>query len=83
MYALNITKAIKKMSVNEIRDFIFENYYERIGFSKKNSYYSTKRLKKKDLLLLASKLIEKIPDPCNAKKHYQSFIGKKNTKSVK
>ena len=41
-----------------------------------------KRLKKKkDLLLFAKKLIEKIPYPCNAKEHYQSFIRKKNTKS--
>ena len=38
MYTLSITKAIKKMSVNDIRDFIFENYYKRIGFSKENSY---------------------------------------------
>ena len=38
---------------------------------------------KKLLLLLASKLIEKIPDPCNTKEHYQSFIREKNTKSVK
>ena len=38
---------------------------------------------KKDLLLLANKLIEKIPDPGNAKEHYQSFIRKKNTKSEK
>ena len=38
---------------------------------------------KKDLLLLANKLIEKIPDPHNAKEHCQSFIRKKNTKSVK
>ena len=30
MYTLNIARAIKKMSVNEIRDFIFENYYKRI-----------------------------------------------------
>ena len=44
------------MSVNEIRDFIFENYYKRIGFSKENSRYSMKRLKRKDLLLLANKL---------------------------
>ena len=36
-----------------------------------------KCLNKKDLLLLANKLIEKIPDPHNAKKHYQSFIRKK------
>ena len=33
MYTLNITKAIKKMSVNEIRDF--ENYRKRIVFVKK------------------------------------------------
>ena len=37
----------------------------------------------KDLLLLANKLIEKIPDPRNAKELYQSFIRKKNTESVK
>ena len=40
MYILNIASAIKKMSVNEIRDFYFENYYNRIVFSKENSYYS-------------------------------------------
>ena len=34
-------------------------------------------------MLLAKKLIENIPDPCNAKEHYQSFIRNKNTKSVK
>ena len=31
------------MTVNEIRDFIFENYFKGIGFSKENSY-SMKRL---------------------------------------
>ena len=36
MYILNIR--IKNMSVNEIRDFIFENYYKQLGFSKENSY---------------------------------------------
>ena len=46
MYPLHITKAIKKISANEIRDFIFENYYKRIGFSMENSYYSMKCLKK-------------------------------------
>ena len=40
MYILNIAKAMRKMSVNEIRDFIFKNYYKRIGFSKENSCYS-------------------------------------------
>ena len=46
MYILNIVGALKKMSVNEIRDFIFENYYNRVGFSKENSYYSIKLLKR-------------------------------------
>ena len=69
------------MSINEIRDFIFENYYKRIGFSKENSYYSLKHFKKKkDLLLLTNKLIEKIPGPRHAKEHYQSFIRRKNRK---
>ena len=35
------------------------------------------------MLLLANKLIEKISDPRNAKEHYQSFMRKENTKSVK
>ena len=35
------------MSFDEIKNFIFENFYERIGFSKENSYYSMKQLKKR------------------------------------
>ena len=48
MYILNIVKRIKKISVNDIIDFIFENYYKRIGFSKETSYYVMKYLKSKD-----------------------------------
>ena len=40
-------------------------------------------MKKKDLLLLSNKLIEKIPDPCNTKEQYQLFIRKNSRKSVK
>ena len=77
-------QSYKKDAVNEIRGFTFEKYCKRIDFSKENSYHSMKRLKKqKDLLLLANKLIDKISDPRNAKKHYLSFIRKKITKSVK
>ena len=71
MFTLNIIKAIKKMPVNYMRDFIFENYYKQIGFSKEESYYSMKHLKRKDLLLLVNKLIEKVPDRRNAKEHYE------------
>ena len=47
MYILNIASAIKKMAVNEIRDFSFNNYYKRIEFVKEKSYYLMKRLRKK------------------------------------
>ena len=42
MYTLNITKAMKKMSASDIRDFIQETYYE-------DSYHSIKRSKKKEI----------------------------------
>ena len=29
MYTLNIATAVKKMSINDSRDFIFENYYKK------------------------------------------------------
>ena len=37
MPSLNITKAIKRMSVNQVRDSVFENYYKRIEFSNESS----------------------------------------------
>ena len=40
-------------------------------------------IQKKNLQLFGIKLTEKIHDARNDKEHYQSFIGKKNTKSVK
>ena len=67
MYTLNTATAIKKMTVNELRDFIFEKYYKRIGFVKESSSFSMKRLKRKDFLLLSTKVIEKIADSTNAK----------------
>ena len=39
MFNLNIASAIKKMPVNKLRDFIFENFYKRIKKNKKRSYY--------------------------------------------
>ena len=60
MYTLNITKATKKMSASDIRDFIQETYYKQIGFSKEDSYHSIKRSKKKrDLLSFVKKINRK------------------------
>ena len=56
---------------------------QKNGFSKENSFYLINVLEKKDLLLLANKLIEKTPGPRNAKEHGQSFRTNKNKKSVK
>ena len=42
-----------------------------------------KRLKIRNLLLLATKLIEKIPDTPNAKEHYELFTRNKNKKISK
>ena len=35
MYILNIIRAVKYVSINEIKDFIFENHYKRKDFLKK------------------------------------------------
>ena len=35
MYTLNIVRAINELSVNEIRDFIFENNIIELNFLKK------------------------------------------------
>ena len=56
MYILNIASTIKKW---QVRYFIFASYYKQIGFVKENSYYSMKRLKRKYLSLLETKLIRK------------------------
>ena len=64
------------MSVNDIRDFAFENYYKQVGFSKESSYYSMKCLKRKYpslKLLLAKKLKEKVHDPLMLKNTMNHF----------
>ena len=43
----------------ELKDFIFENFYTRLGFARENSYYSMKHQKKTDLHLFATKLRKK------------------------
>ena len=62
MYILNIANTLKKMTVKELKDFVRENCYKQIEFSKENSYYSMKSQKKKekkDLLSFTTKLTEK------------------------
>ena len=46
MYNLNIASTVKKISVNKLRNFVFENCYKQIAFIKERSYYSMKPLTK-------------------------------------
>ena len=59
MYTLNIASAIKKISVDELRDFIFENYFKEIGFVKGRSYYSIKRLERKKIFVACNQINRK------------------------
>lgn len=83
MYVLNFFQLSKKMTVKELRDVIFENYYGRFGFPNENSYYSIKTQKKNELSLLETKLIERIPNAANTKQYYQLYLNRKSTKLVK
>ena len=47
MYILNILSAIKKMTIKELKDFIFKNHCRRIEFPKGNSCYLMKQQKKR------------------------------------
>ena len=79
MYILNtISAIIKKMTIKELKDFMLKNYYRQIGFPKEKNYYSMKHQKKKELLLLATKLIESIPDASNAQEYYKSYFKRRN-----
>ena len=44
----------------KIKEFIFENYYRRTGFTKENICYSVKHQKKKDFLLLVTMISDAI-----------------------
>ena len=35
------------MTMKDCREFIFENYYKQIGFTKEDSYYSLKQRREK------------------------------------
>ena len=53
---LKILSALKRMTVKELKNSIFQNYYRQIGCTKENSYPSMKNQMKKYLLLLATNL---------------------------
>ena len=80
MYILNIASTIKKLHSKNSKTLFLKTFINKWNLLKK-TYYLLKHQEKKDLQLFATKLAERIPDPCNAKEHYQSFLRKKNKTS--
>ena len=84
MYVLNIARAIKKRSANEIRDFTFEKYYKRIEFSKKNKYYSMNysviNSKKTLILAMLKNTINHLKEKLNQPK--KKYLSTKNPNTV-
>ena len=54
MYKLNALSAITKMTIKELRDFIYEKYYRQFGILKKQLLFK-ETPEKKFLFLLATK----------------------------
>ena len=59
-----------------------KNIMKELDFLKKTTINQW-NIRKKYLQLFPTKLTKKIHDPCNAKKHYQSFLRNKNIKLFK
>ena len=47
------------MSASDIRNFIYENHYKQIAFSKEDSYLSLNRLKKKTFIVVCEQINRK------------------------
>ena len=64
------------MIIKKHKGSIYENYHRWIRFFQENSFYAMKH-QKKDLLLLATKLTDKIHNATNAKQNHQPYLKKK------
>ena len=81
---ISIVGAIKKMTIKELKDFVYEKYYKWVRFIKESTYYSTKH-QRRSFLSFATKLIEKwlfllIPKNQSQLKRRKHKSGKKNQK---
>ena len=81
---ISVVGAIKKMTIKELKDFVYEKYYEWVRFIKESTYYSTKH-QRRSFLSFATKLIEKclillIPKNQSQLKRKKNKSGKKNQK---
>ena len=73
MYILN-RKSFIKMTVKDFKEFIFEDYFNRIVFTKEYSHCLLKKQQKEYLVLLATNLTKKITRPSIAKELHELFL---------
>ena len=69
----NIARAIKRYLLIKSETLSLKTIREYLGFLRKTNVLQWNAWKKIAFLLVANKLIEKIPDPCNANEQYQSI----------
>ena len=74
---------IRNVIINELGDFVFENYRRKTGFEREDSYYLIKHQKKKDLQLFAIKLTEKKCQIKGMPRKTINLIRKKNKQTNK
>ena len=65
------------MTVKDLREVTHENYYQQISLIEEDSYYSLKKFRKENSIILTTKFMEKIQDPSNAKESYDLFFKNK------
>ena len=56
MYILNIINVIKKMTVEDLREFTSESYYKQIGRTKEDGHYLFKKQRERRFVILAKNL---------------------------
>ena len=52
---------------------MFKTYYKKLGFTKKDSYYSMSKAKKY-LVLFTTNVMKQIPDPTKAKEYFKLLL---------
>ena len=76
---MHIENAIK-MTVRDRRECLFKNFYKPKGFTKRDSYNTSKK-GKKDVVLFATHLRKKNSGPTKVNEHHKLFLRDKQRKS--
>ena len=73
---------LEKLTVRDLEEIIFKNYYQPIDFTKEDNYYYLKKAKKR-LSFICYELKKKVPDPSKDKEYYELFFKNEGKKPQK